>query len=70
MNRIKSVLIKAKNHVKNHKFAYCASAVAIAAVVLQQRNLRDFDSFLVEKGIDPTEFYTPEYYEAPQSELA
>lgn len=59
---VKSVALKAKNHVASHKFAYVATGVAIAAIALQQRNVKDFYKFLVEKGIDPEEFYCPESF--------
>lgn len=63
---LKSIAIKAKNHVKNHKFAYLMTAVATAAVVGNQRNIKGFTSFLEEKGIDPTEYFCPEFYEEMQ----
>lgn len=62
MNNIKSVALKAKNNVTTHKAAYIAGAIAIAAIVLQQHNLKVFYEFLEEKGIDPMEYYCPEYF--------
>jgi hypothetical protein len=59
---IKKKAVSAKDHVKNNKFAYSASAVAIAAIALQQRNRIAFYAFLEEKGIDPMEYYCPEYF--------
>lgn len=61
-NNVKSIAIKAKNHVATHKAAYVAGAVAIAAIALQKRNVKDFYKFLEEKGLDPEEFYCPESY--------
>lgn len=54
------VLTRIKNHVKEHKVAYAASAVAVAAIALQQANLRAFFKFLDEKGIDRLEYLNPE----------
>lgn len=59
-NKIKSGATSIKDHVKTHKFGYAASAVAIGAIALQQKNAHDFYAFLEEKGIDPMEFYCPE----------
>jgi hypothetical protein len=61
-NKIRNGANSVKNHVKAHKGTYAASTVAIAAIALQQRNLRDFYAFLEEKGIDPLEFTCPEYF--------
>lgn len=63
MPRVKNALIKVKNHWKDHQFAYGMTAVAIGAIWLQQANRKAFYKFLVEKGIDPMEYYIPEYYE-------
>jgi hypothetical protein len=62
MDNIKVYALKAKNHVARHKAAYAMGAVAIAAIALQQRNLKDFYAFLEEKGIDPMEYYCPEMF--------
>jgi hypothetical protein len=56
MPNIKVLPSKIKNHVATHKAAYVAGAVAIAAIALQQRNQKDFNKFLDEKGL------TEEYY--------
>lgn len=59
-NKIKTGATSVKDHVKTHKAAYAASVVALAAIALQQKNLKDFHAFLEEKGIDPLEFTCPE----------
>jgi hypothetical protein len=59
---IKSRAIALKNHLIRNRHAYAIGAVAGLAVALQQRNRREFDAFLMEKGIDKLEFYNPEYY--------
>lgn len=63
MTTITSTLKKVKNHISRNKPAYAATTVAILAIMLQQRNAHDFYEFLSSKGIDPMEFYCPEYYE-------
>lgn len=62
MNYIKDKAIKIKNHVARNKAAYAMSCFAIAAIALQQRNRIAFYKFLEEKGIDPMEYYSPEYF--------
>jgi hypothetical protein len=57
---LKDRAVKIKNHLKTHKFAYAAGTVAVLAVALQQSNVRAFEKFLVEKGIDPKEYFLPE----------
>ena len=64
---IKTVALKTVNHVSSHKFAYAASTVAIAAILLQQKNLKEFYKFLESKGINPMEFYCPEMLEELQA---
>lgn len=67
MNRIRNEAARIKYHVTTHKFAYVASVAAIAAAALQQRNIRQFNEFLDEKGIDKDEFYNPEFYAEKQA---
>lgn len=63
MNKVTTTLKKIKNNVAENKAAYVVGAVAVAAVALQQRNRIEFDKFLTSKGIDPDEYYCPEYFE-------
>lgn len=62
-NTIKRIPARIKNHVKHNKMAYAMGTVATLAIVLQQANVKSFNRFLTEKGIDPMEYYCPEYYE-------
>lgn len=62
LENTKKVARKIKNHVQSNKFAYAMTGVAIGAIALQQSNRKAFYAFLVEKGIDPEEYYNPEYY--------
>ena len=59
---IKAVPSKMMNHVRTHKAAYVAGAVAVAAIALQQRNRKEFDKFLISKDIDLDEYYLPEEF--------
>lgn len=63
MTQPKVALKKIKNNVVANKAAYVVGAIAVAAVALQQRNRVEFDKFLTSKGIDPDEYYCPEYFE-------
>lgn len=61
-NRIKTGAIKVKNHVVRHKAAYAFGGLAITAIALQKQQAKQFEVFLIEKGIDPMEFYVPEVF--------
>jgi len=63
MDRIVQTAVSFKNHVKRNKVAYLMTMVAAGAIALQQSNVKAFYAFLEEKGIDPIEFYSPEYWE-------
>ncbi len=60
---IKSKAISVKNHVYRHRVAYTALVTASAFIYLQTRASAQWTEFLVEKGIDPMEFFIPEYFE-------
>ena len=59
-NKTQVVVQKIKNHVKENKFGYWMGALAISAVALQQRNVHEFTKFMIEKNIDPDEYFCPE----------
>lgn len=59
MTSIKKTAISVKNHVSTHKAAYALGAVALAAIALQQRNLKVTNEFLKEHGLYE-EYWTPE----------
>lgn len=63
MNKAKAAFINVKNHLKENQAAYVMGGIAVCAIALQQRNRIMFERFLVEKGLDPLEFYNPEHYE-------
>lgn len=60
---VKEKLTRVKEHVVRQKAAYIASAVAIAAIALQQSNVKAFYAFLDAKGIDRDEYLLPDFYE-------
>jgi|tagenome__1003787_1003787.scaffolds.fasta_scaffold20649555_1 hypothetical protein len=66
-SKIKTGATSLKDNIKSHKAAYAASAVAITAIALQQKNAKDFFEFLEEKGIDPIEFLNPEAFAEMQA---
>lgn len=52
-----------KNFVHNHpNLTIGIIAGLTATVMLQERGRKNWNAFMEEKGIDPIEFYTPEYY--------
>jgi hypothetical protein len=62
-NKTQVVVQKIKNHVSKNKYTYYMGAVAVGAVALQQKNVRDFTKFMIEKNIDPNEYFCPELIE-------
>jgi hypothetical protein len=67
LTAVKETALKVKNHIVTNKGAYALAAVAVAAIALQQSNRKAFEKFMIEKGIDPDEYYCPEYYEEKQA---
>lgn len=61
--KVRSLPSTIQNHVKRNRVSYALGTALIGMTALQQKNVTDFYAFLVEKGIDPTEFYCPELYE-------
>lgn len=62
-NATKAAVLKIKNHVSKNKYTYYMGIVAVGAVALQQKNVRDFTKFMIEKDIDPNEYFCPEMIE-------
>lgn len=60
--KLKATALRVKNHVVRQKYAYGFATLAALAMWTQQRNMKVFNEFLIEKGIDPLEFYNPEWY--------
>jgi hypothetical protein len=57
---MKDKILKVKNHVSRHKVEYAVGVTAAAFLVLIHRNNDAIDAFLIEKGIDPAEYWNPE----------
>jgi hypothetical protein len=60
---IRSKAVSVMNHVNTHRGLYVGVTVFTIMVALQYRASQQWSEFLVEKGIDPMEFFIPEYYE-------
>ena len=45
------------NHVRRHKGTYFMGTIALALLLANIRNLGEINEFLIEKGIDPNEFF-------------
>ena len=60
---IKEIPSKVKKHIERNAVRYtvAATTIAVAAVALQQWNVRVFDEFLEEQGIDKRDYYTPDW---------
>lgn len=63
MENMKAKALRFKNHVVRQRYAYGYAALAGLAVATVVRNQKAFNEFLNEKGIDPVEFFAPEYFE-------
>ena len=53
-------------HINRHRGKYAAAATFLVMAKLQHASSEQWKAFLVEKGIDPMEFFIPEYYEELQ----
>ena len=57
--------VKIVKHVGRHKGTYFMGSIAFALLLANLRNSNEFSEFLIEKGIDPNEFFlTPEDFAA------
>lgn len=60
---MKTKISRVKNHIYNRRGRYSAALTAIAFMALMNRSGRELTEFLIEKGIDPQEYFLPEAYE-------
>lgn len=60
---IKSTAVSVKNHVHRNRAKYAAGATFAVMLKLQMHTATQWTEFLKEKGIDPLEFFNPEYFE-------
>lgn len=60
---------KTKRHLVSHKSQYALLALSALLLNGNMQNQKKFDVFMKEKGIDPLEFWCPEWYEEKQAEL-
>jgi hypothetical protein len=61
-NAVKSSTVSVKNHVVRNRAKYAVAVTAVAFISLNKRAYSSWDAFLLEKGIDPMEYYNPEYF--------
>lgn len=66
-DNIKIKATSAKEHVIRNRAKYAAAATVVVCFSVHRVAVKQWDAFLVEKGIDPTEFYCPEYFEELQA---
>jgi hypothetical protein len=64
---MKDKIIQLKNHVYQHRVRYAIIGTAIPFLLLQHHTATQINEFLEEKGIDPMEYYLPEYFEELQA---
>ena len=60
MKRIKKVAkapLSVLNHIHRHKGTYFMGSIALMLMAANIRNLGEMSEFLIEKGIDPNEFF-------------
>lgn len=62
LNTIKTKAVSAKNHISKHRFKYGVATGFAAGLYLMHRSREQLEEFLAEKGIDPMEYYNPEYF--------
>jgi hypothetical protein len=55
-NKLKAV----RNHVWRNKSGYVMGIAFVGAMALVVRNNKGMEAFLIEKGINPVEFFNPE----------
>jgi LPS sulfotransferase NodH len=59
---IKSKVISVKNHVRRNQVKYAIAGTAMVFLYIQYKASEQWTEFLTEKGIDPMEFFNPEYF--------
>lgn len=60
---LKTAALSTKAFVQRHRVAIAVTATTVVWYALHRRAVEEWYDFLKEKGIDPMEFYCPEYYE-------
>lgn len=59
---IKAKALRIMNHVYRHRGKYAVLTTAMVFMYLQSQASKEWTEFMVEKGIDPMEFFVPEYF--------
>jgi len=67
LNTVKSKAISTKNHIYRNRARYAAGATFIVMLRMQYLASSQWEEFMIEKGIDPMEFFVPEHFEELQN---
>lgn len=59
---ITSKAVSVKNHVLRNKCKYAVLGTASVFMYMQYLASSQWTEFMMEKGIDPMEFFNPEYF--------
>jgi LPS sulfotransferase NodH len=63
LSTVKKNAVSAKNHIHRNRAKYAAGATLIVMARLNYMAAKQWSDFMEEKGIDPMEFFNPEYFE-------
>lgn len=58
---IKARLTKVKDHVVDNRAKYTGLAVTVMFMALNVRNARNLDAFFKDNGLDPRDYWTPDW---------
>jgi hypothetical protein len=65
LKKVAKLPLSIMKHIRRHPGTYIMTSIAVAVLILNARNLSGMNDFLIEKGINPDEFFlTPEDFEA------
>lgn len=59
---MKEKILNLKNHIHDRRGRYASAGTAIAFLLIMNRTGNEITEFLIEKGIDPQEYFNPEAY--------
>lgn len=62
LSSVKKKAVSVKNHVRRNQVKYAIAGTAMVFMYIQYKASEQWSEFLEEKGIDPMEFFNPEYF--------